>query len=209
MGTSTFSQFVGGGQSATAPNGIFPGYGSAQYFLPTGIAESAARTLTANRLYGMPFFCKATKSFTAISVYQSGAGTTGNIRLGIYADSSGLPGSLVQDCGAVAFPGSTGFRTVTTTISLNGGTWYWLAGVADAALIVAGWGNIVTGAPVGDMVADHGLSTAAASTLDFSTNLDGYLPIYAAFTYGVLSGANPFPTYAGYTGSAPIIALKG
>ena len=50
----------------------------------------------------------------------------GNVRLGVYADNNGVPGSLLLDAGAVAvangWVGKTGL-----SLQVNNGTYYWLA----------------------------------------------------------------------------------
>ncbi len=187
----------------------FPGYNSACYYPPSVQgASTLQRTLTANLVFAMPFFCRQSYTFSGLSVFQDGAGTTGNMRLGIYNDSSGLPGTLKTDAGTVAFPGSTGIRTVATSLSLVQGNWYWLAGVADAALVVMGWAAVASGEPqIINSVADHGLAAAAVTTLDFVSGYAGMTPLKGSLTYGALP--TPFPTLTGYGTSAPMIFLKG
>lgn len=208
---STFSQFLStGGMSSTAPNAPFPGYGSAQYYFPTVacLFTSNGRSMTANRLYATPFFCRVSHTFSQMAITQSAASPTGNVLLGIYSDQNGLPGSKLLEFTPLVFSGSTGIRTVTDTISLTGGTWYWLAAVADAALGVVGFDNATPSfLGVGAMIQDHGLPTAYTTTLDLAANVDVYAPIYGSHTYGTLP--SPFPAIAGSSVQGPILALKG
>lgn len=208
---SLFSEFIHSSTSFAVPGANAPNYGAVQRypcFMPP--TATSGKTMTANKLYGMRFYVRETYSFSAIEAYQNNSGTTGNMRLGIYADSNGLPGSLVQDAGAVSWPASTGWRSVTTTIALTGGTWYWAACVADAALQTIG--PNVTGSNVEESMVirgayDTGLSTVINSSPNWSGNGFGCAPLRATLSYGALP--TPFSTLEAYDSACPIIYLKG
>jgi hypothetical protein len=199
------------GASYRTPGAPFPGYGSAQrYPCIAGPCFTKSNTMAANKLYATRFRVHTPKSFTAMSVYQNSAATTGNIRLGIYNDSTGLPGSLKQDVGAVAFPGSTGWRTVTTTIALNPG-WYWAACVADAALITIGpdlGSNVTQQSVTLGEVLDSGLSTVIGGSPDWASSVIGIGALRATLAYGALP--DPFGTLEAYDYNVPpLLFLAG
>lgn len=161
----------------------------------------ASGAMSAGLLYALPFFCRETHTFTGISIYQSGAGTTGNFRLGVYSTTAARPTTLFQDGGAVACPGSTGWRTVSTSISLVQGTWYWLAAVADAAITVSYISEATGDIPAGSrFINEFGAIPTVAP--DVFAQAHGFVGTHA---YAALP--TPFPTITGYTGGAVIPAV--
>lgn len=80
------------------------------------------------------------------SSFRLYSGTTGNVKLAIYADSGGEPGALLWSYNTSQATGGTGWKTFTggtpNTI-INKGGFYWLGGIADAAnvIMVLGSGN--------------------------------------------------------------------
>jgi len=92
--------------------------------------QTGTQAVSANTLYGIPFFVPTPTTYTTIAIEVSTA-VAGNCRLGIYNDSAGAPGSLVLDAGTVS-TGTTGLKTIAISQLLNPG-WYWLAAVFDAA----------------------------------------------------------------------------
>jgi len=189
------------------PGLSFPGYGSGRVYGPTirGTTTTAS-AIVADKLYFVPFWVRASYSFSAVRIEQTGAGTTGNVRLGVYAvGSSGYPSALQQDCGTVACPASTGTRTVTTTIALTPGR-FWLAAVFDAAVNV----NVMqtsTGTASGPInVYQDFLDLGTTYVTDLGADM-GRWP-RSAHAYAALP--NPAPSFeAGGTNIAPVIALVG
>lgn len=205
---STFSQFFPSTGTATGPGIAFPGYGTSRYYPPTlpGITDSPG-AMTANILYAVPFFCQQTFTFAGLSVQQTTNTPTGNMRMGIYNDNSGVPGTLNTDLGTVAFPASTGIRTVSASIALTAGTWYWLAAVADAALAVNAF-EATTAQQFWQIIAsqrDHGLVSGAVTSFGTSA-YQGLAPVKGAHVYAALP--TPFPTITGYDIAGPLLYLK-
>jgi hypothetical protein len=181
-------------------------YASGNRYPPTiGQFNIANNAMTADRLVATPFFCRTAKSFTGASVYQHNAGVTGNIRLGVYAMTGGRPVALEQDIGAVAFPGSTGWRTVSAMVTLAAG-WHWLAAVADAALGVATIEASAPPLPQSLLGMEFGFDVAAALT---QTAFQNYMGFVGTHVYAALP--NPFPTITNYSGAVtqPCICLVG
>lgn len=203
MPTLGLRPFIGGNSYRT-PGAPHPGYGSAQrYPCIAGPSFTKSNTMAANKCYAIRFRIHSSKSFTGMAAYQNSAATTGNMRMGIYNDSTGLPGTLQQDVGAVAFPASTGWRTVSTTINLTP-AWYWAACVADAALVTIGpdVGSATTqSSPPLAEVLDNGISTVIGGSPDWTSNLNGIGALRAALTYGALP--TPFGTLEAYDWNVP------
>lgn len=85
------------------------------------------------RVIYIPFFVGVAHTFTGLGIDVATAGESGaKIRLGVYSDSSGQPGTLVVDGGQVAAD-TTGAKTTTgLTIALTPGL-VWLAYCTQAA----------------------------------------------------------------------------
>lgn len=196
---SNLAQFFTAGGDGVSPGVGFFGYATGKYYGPSVFpAVAVTRTLDANRVYYSPFWSQEAHSFTGISVQQTNAAPTGNVRLGVYNNSAGAPGSLLIDAGVVAFPGSTGIRTVTATITLAARTAYWLAFVSDAAVNALG----------AEATGGHTVmaSLGSYSTLYIAQN-GFYGGTYAAFTYGALPSTATAPTLNADV--TPYVVLKG
>lgn len=168
---------------------------SGQWYPPANmiIAPSSSLTLTANQLWALPFYVDTTQTYTRIGVRVNGADAGKAIRLGIYSDSSGVPGALVLDAGTVSTT-STGLQEITISQSLTPG-WYWLAFVANTstATILSGTGS--TG------------SIPMMGVTDPTSYVNNYAA-YKTFSYAALP--NPFGSLTGYiaTGTVPWIGMK-
>lgn len=95
-------------------------------------SNSALVTLSANRLYLIPFRVDYSGSFVKIGIGVNTSIGGSNARLGIYSNNSGVPGTLLLDAGVIT-TNTTGDREITISQSLTPG-WYWLALVADQAI---------------------------------------------------------------------------
>jgi hypothetical protein len=80
-----------------------------------------------NYLFGMRWQdTVGTGTLTKLEFYIHDSTPTGNVRLGVYADSSSNPGDLLLDAGAVALTdGWNVISSLSLAVTLN--TWYWLA----------------------------------------------------------------------------------
>jgi len=140
---------------------------------------STTTTITQDRLYAIPFYVHTGHTFDRIGVRVTTGVNNGHLRIGIYKDSSGLPGSLVSDAGAVTMSG-TGAQDAEVTISqyLSIGH-YWLAVVGDSgpALLAA-----ATSANRGDFG-----DASLAATLSTQR-------VYVAHTYAALPTTFGTPT---------------
>lgn len=208
MATSTLQQFFAAGGTATGPGINFPGYGASRYYPPTlpGFTDTPG-TMTASVIYATPFYCQQTFTFAGMSVQQTTNTPTGTIRLGVYNDSSGAPGTLNTDLGTASFIASTGIRTVSGSLALVANTWYWMAAIANAALAVNAFEATTTQQFQNIILAqrDHGLISTAVTGFGTS-GYQGLAPVKASQAFGALP--TPFPTVTGYDTNGPLIYMK-
>lgn len=155
-----------------------------------GDVASTGLSYTLGELRAVPILIGETQTFTRIGIYCKTSSATRNVRLGIYTDSSGAPGALVLDAGAVSVA-STGAKEITISQSLSAG-WYWLVYEQDNATPqIASW--------------------AATEFLPLMGNDDsrGDSPIgyaYVAHTYGSLPAS--FGTASWRVATSPCISLR-
>ena len=108
-----------------------PGLRASRYYGSFPAAAVTTFALTANRLYYFPFFCPDSTTFTRIGINVTST-AAGNARLGIYANSNGVPsGAPILDAGTVDVS-TTGEKEIVISQALGVG-WYWLAIVSDVA----------------------------------------------------------------------------
>ena len=110
-------------------NAPFIPYSAGKYYSSPNINALTTLALSANTLYGIPFLVPALVTATSINIEVTTQSAGNNLRMGIYNDSSGAPGSLVLDAGTVSLTG-TGGKAITISQSLSPG-WYWLACVTN------------------------------------------------------------------------------
>lgn len=156
--------------------------------------QGGSLTVAANTLYLIPYRQEITGSMAALSI-AIGTAVAGNVRLGLYSDSAGVPGSLIATAGT-ASTASTGIKDVAYTSSIPAGN-YWLAAQFDAAPSV----NVYDGTLSSPQVeAVLGLPGGANFTLDF------YLGYSVAATYA--SGLPASITSPTLLYKVPVIAAK-
>lgn len=86
---------------------------------------------------------QSAQNFTTIQLNYN-SGSSGNVELGVYADTGSGPGSLILDAGSVSIGG--GWRSIAgLNLSLTPGTRYWLAFVQNSGQPVSYTG----GTPLG------------------------------------------------------------
>lgn len=106
------------------------------FWLRDGYGSNA---LTANTLYGSPFWVPRKAAIDRIAVnVVTGTGVAGDkARLGLYRNGTNLqPGSLFADAGEVAVD-TAGVKSIAVSWSVAGGLW-WLAILANAAPAIMG-----------------------------------------------------------------------
>ena len=160
-----------------------------QYFQSTFSEQFSAAdaTLTADRLYCMPFVVARAMTFDRIAIKVNTLAAGAGARLGIY--NSGVdakPSTRLLDAGVVSVA-TTGIKAASINQQLAGGL-YWLACVSDGAPLVNRFYSEFS--PYGLYSDMSGTATA----------------IYVAHTYGALP--NPFGTPTITTSPIPLVLLR-
>lgn len=152
-------------------------------------------TVAANTLYALPFLLHRQSTFSDISAQVTTLHAS-NMRLGIYANSSCIPGDLILDAGEVS-AGSTGIKDLTLgTYQMDPGI-YWLASVYAGTPTVRAAGFHTAAANMPDIMSIMGIATPGS----FDTRLT------ASLTYGALPAS--FGTISRASGESPGVWLKG
>jgi hypothetical protein len=154
------------------------------YFSRVSQLSSAIGTVAANTLYAQPIGF-GVQLIDTLALECTTA--TGNARMGLYAYNytTGLPGALIVDGGAVAL--SVAIKELTFTQKVVGDCW--IASIFDAGPTMRIGGSGSGGSDIG--------------SADFQTVRKG---IQVAQTYGALP--DPFPAGAVVSSSAPLMAVK-
>jgi len=89
-------------------------------------------TPAANTLYFLPFYLQTGRGVQALAVQVFTAGSAGAvIRLGIYADANGVPGTLIRDAGTIDAT-TTGVKTLSfSPPAITTPGWIWLAAASQ------------------------------------------------------------------------------
>jgi hypothetical protein len=101
---------------------------------PVSVGSQTPHTFTNGLVLFVPMMLAVGRTADRIGIEVTVAGTaaTSVHRLGIWADSSGVPGTLLVDAGTVATD-STGLKEVTISQALAANTLYWLGVVQQGA----------------------------------------------------------------------------
>lgn len=106
---------------------------SGEYYYGTyGIGGSSGAMSTLNKMYAVPFHVGVSQAFDRIAVANVTGVATAVLRVGLYQDSSGVPGALIVDAGTIDLSTGTGIKEVTINQTLSGKVW--LACVPQTAL---------------------------------------------------------------------------
>lgn len=127
------------------------------------VALAAFKVSAAGYLDAMRFQNTAgSGTLTEIGLYFTDMDSTGNVRLGIYADtgSATQPGALLLDAGAVAFSeADTWYSKTGLSLSVTNGTYYWLAWIPSVAAYLGGEDNAGSSRSMKDAVGYGALPT--------------------------------------------------
>ena len=152
-----------------------------KYHFSFPLRITSAHTLTADRLYAVPFLAAKAYTVTQLGLYVS-TGAAGAARLGIYVDNGSIyPGTLLSDAGVIDVT-NIGFQElIGLSISLTANTLYWLVYLSDA------------GPAIYCSSSEGGWQILGDSTASIN-NLEGHYSQAEAY------GALPDPHPAGSTG---------
>jgi hypothetical protein len=102
---------------------------SGVYYPAFGLGPLTQTTLVTGFMYGTPFYVPTPCTLAEIAITTAGGVAGTNARIGIYADSAGVPGALVKDYGAVNVSGVGAVSAFSSTVLAVG--WYWFAAASQ------------------------------------------------------------------------------
>jgi parallel beta-helix repeat protein len=148
--------------------------GSDNYSVGNTIVYNLVNSVSQRR--AMPFTFSENGDIQSISIYHNGG--TGNMLLGVYADNSGKPGSLLGVTSSTAVNTSQGWQTVTLSspVSAKSGQTVWLAWIFQNSVGV----RFTTGSPGR---AQSGASWSAGMPASFGTSTIGTTKFSIYCTY--------------------------
>jgi hypothetical protein len=97
------------------------------FYYRTPNSQYAINTVTNQQTYYTPIFISSSTTFDRIAINTASTFSgTSTVRIGIYADSSGIPSTLILDAGTVAPSAASTSYTITISQTLTTG-FYWMA----------------------------------------------------------------------------------
>jgi hypothetical protein len=88
--------------------------------------------MTANHLYAVRFVATRAGTLGKIAILNLAA-VVGNLKLAIYDEASGLPGTRLYVSGDIS-TNATGVLSASPAFATTAGTTYWIAGICSATL---------------------------------------------------------------------------
>ena len=151
-------------------------------------------TMTSNRFYLVPVFLSAHRTWTRIGIRCEAWTSNKNVRLGIYNDAGGKPGTLVLDAGVVTLAASSTNYEITISQALDSGL-YWLLAVAEST---------------GTATASCFSTTDVYPVLGYSSGLSRFNGYYRSGSYAALPSDETSQTYTLTTTATftPIVWLR-
>lgn len=179
-------QLLSPGTASTSSDFGYGGYTTNNYYANFPFATNDGTTdatLTANRLYAIPFQITEQVTMTRIGIKVTTLAAAANARLGIYNWVNGAPTTLVSDLGTVS-TGTTGEKEITISQALA-------PGMYALVQVHSGAPHVVIVNPANAVLANlpFGADTLA------NTNTVYAAGCYTAFTYGALPGSFGTPTF--------------
>jgi hypothetical protein len=107
---------------------------SGNYYLSPGSSVGGTTGIPANTTYYLPIFVPVTTTFDRIACmsFTSFSGTA-SVRLGIYNNSNGAPGTVLLDAGTVSITAASTMSAITISQSLTPGIYFLAANTVTAA----------------------------------------------------------------------------
>lgn len=146
------------------------GLKSGLYYRPPVTAVTTLAVVQ-DRLYAHPMSIPAAVTLDRIEVEVTTAAALTTIRMGIYNDDGGTPGTLLLDAGTVD-SSTTGRKSITISQSINAGI-YWLASVAQGGTPTVRASN---GPSMLNMPSANGAGQGNVPSLAFVAGVSGALP---------------------------------
>lgn len=175
------SLLIGSGSSPGATNIVGPGFGppmsSGVWYSPAGTAGFGAGVAGfANaRMYLVPILFGKACTINGVAMRVTSGGEAGTLlRLGLYTDVDGVPGSLVADWGTV--DGATiAVPTLTPSTAVAAG-WYWQAVAFQLCPTTRPTISIFQNSPPSNRVGGGSAGVTGGNTAYFQDTVAGALP---------------------------------
>lgn len=174
-GTSTSLAATPAGVAASTPNIVSVPLVSGRYH--SSSSHNGTQALTSGVAHYQPVVFRRSATLDRTGVLLTTAAGSSAVRIGLYEDDDGLPGTLVADFGTVATTSGTGVREITISQAVTR-TRYWACVVAQ--------GGSPTVRSGGGVVLPYSLGDATAATFDTAS-------FFYVYTQSGVSGALPTP----------------
>ncbi len=155
-----------------------PGFQAARYYTTPAVQTWGTLALSGNRLYAIPFYVPVATTFTKMSISVTSFVALSSIELGVYANSSGVPGALEYDAGTVS-SASNGLKEITGLAMALSAGWHWLAMASSSNPTVQGFSNT---------------SWLTGMLMGYSSPGTFVSGVFGAWTFSAGALPNPFPT---------------
>lgn len=163
-----------------------PGRVTGLWYTGTPMVFGSNGTIVLNRLFAIPFYVGAAQAFDGIGVASIGVASAFT-RLGVYADNSGKPSTLIVDAGQVDC-GTSGEKSASISVTLRG--LVWVAGVGQGVAPSVTRMGLLQGPHAGS----SNLYSVATAGMGYSQDgISGTLPSSWGSTYNVVAAANVAP----------------
>lgn len=178
---------IDAGAAAADPRRMLSG----RWYRPNfaGVATSWAGSVVGSGAY-VPVVCYSTGTINALGVIVTTAAATAVFRLGIYADSGGVPGNRLVDAGTVS-AATTGNKTIAVAQAVTKGQLIW---VYIANQTAAAQANTINGIHNADfMIGGDTMDKAGAGI--YEQTQAGALPAASGLTSASAAGTRGWMPY--------------
>lgn len=156
---------------------------------PMGTSGVATASATVSRSFATGIYVPYGKSIDRVAIECTTVGGAGSVmRIGLYTDSNGSPGTLINDAGTVDTAVGTGMKELTVAWSNLTGGLYWIVTVAQVGTAP----TVRTASAAFTSIAPY-RATTVSNTPDswqvYGANITGALPA----SYGSVTGTTTGP----------------
>lgn len=182
------------GSAGTPIDRNSPGLVTGRLYLPALAGTLTSATLLANILYAFPIYIPQNATLASLRFQVNGAGTATLAEVGMYSNTSGVPGSLLLDCGSIAVTG-TGVKTFSSLTLPLTPNWYWI--------VLALNGSCTISCAPGTT----GSSSVAQGTPTLTAATAAYVHAQGAWTFAAGALPSSFPSPTPNAGVYPAVAF--
>ena len=153
--------------------------------------QSASDNNPAGSAQGWSYIASASGTATSISFYADSSNAASAVKLGLYSDAGGAPGTLL-DSASVSSPKAGAWNTANLTAgaSLISGTKYWLAALGTGGTLA--FRDSASGTGCSTVVSSKGGMTSLPQSFSTGQTWNGYCPA-SFYVNGTGSAASPPP----------------